>query len=313
MANELKLKDKRYHEGFLKKWMNNLLAGILYLISLLPFRILFIISDILCFFIRYLFRYRKKVIMENLNYAFPEKTEVEKKRIAARFYRHFTDLMMEIIKLHSISEKQMNKHLQFEGVEEFDKLYQQGKSFIILAMHYNNWEWCSFVQTKGNNLGLMIYNPIRGNQAMEKFLNQGRGKWGGKCIPVHHSARVVMEFHRKKIPTALWLGADQTPPATSKFWTVFLNREAPFFSGPEKIAIKTNQPVFFQDVRKIGRSKYVARFIPLIEKPADLQPKDILLAYVRKMEEIIRQEPEYYLWSHRRWKHKRPDHIPLTV
>lgn len=307
----MEIQDERFHEGFFKKTGNKILVGILRLISRLPFRILYLISDILYFFIRYIFRYRRQVVTNNLNYAFPEKTKAEKNKIRSHFYRHFTDLMLETIKLHSMSEQEMNDHLQFEGVEAFTKLYQQGKSFIILAMHHNNWEWCSFVQTKERNQGLMIYNPVRGNQAMEKFLVYSREKWGGKCIPVHLSARTTLEFHRKKIPTALWLGADQTPPATSKFWTIFLNREAPFFSGPEKIAAKTNQPVFFQHVKKISRGHYVARFIPLVENPSEVDPNEILLAYVRKMEEIIRQEPEYYLWSHRRWKHSRPEEIPL--
>ncbi len=313
MDNKRAIKDKRYHEGFLKKIRNQLLAGFLYLISLLPFWVIFLISDFLYIFIRHVFHYRLKVVKENLDYAFPEKTEEEKKEITTRFYHHFTDLMLETIKLHSISEKQMNRRLRFEGMDLINKYHDEGKSIIILAMHHNNWEWCSFSQTHAKHLGLMIYNPIRGNQSMEKFLLHSREKWGGKCIPVNQSARVALEFHRKKIPTALWLGADQTPRATSKFWTLFLNREAPFFSGPEKIAAKTNQPVFFQHVTKIGRGRYVARFIPLIENPGEVQQKDILLAYVKKMEEIIRQDPAYYLWSHRRWKHRRPEGIPLTT
>lgn len=310
---KLERKDKRFHENFLKKTFNNLIAGFLKLISLLPFWLIYLLSDFLNFFVQHVFKYRRKVIFDNLHHAFPEKNEDEIKQIARKFYRHFTDLTLETVKLHSMSAKQMDKHITFKGVEKFEELYEQGKSIIILAMHHNNWEWCSFVQTKGRQLGLMIYNPIRGNQAMEKFLLHSREKWGGKCIPVNRSARVAMEFHRKKIPTALWLGADQTPKANSKFWTIFLNREAPFFNGPEKIAVKTNQPVFLERVKKIKRGKYKAEFIPLFLNPADMEPKQILLGYIRKMEEIIRKEPEYYLWSHRRWKHKRPDDIPLTM
>lgn len=313
MNKNLANKDERFRESFLRRMLNQLIAGVLYLISLLPFRVLFFISDVLHFFIRYVFHYREKVVLENLRQAFPEKVEDEINQIAARFYRHLTDIIVEIIKLHTISEKQMNKHLQFEGMELINDYYRKGESIIILAMHHNNWEWCSFMQTKTPHFGLMIYNPIRGNQALEKFLNHSRERWGGKCIPVNQSARVALEFHQKKIPTGLWLGADQTPPATSKFWTVFLNREAPVFSGPEKIAIKTNQPVFFQHVTKTSRGRYVANFIPLIEQPAEMESKEILLAYVQKMEEIIRKEPEHYLWSHRRWKHQRPENIPLTV
>jgi Kdo2-lipid IVA lauroyltransferase/acyltransferase len=307
------IKDTRYHESFLKRMFNSMLAGILHLISLLPFRVLFILSDILHFFIRHVFHYREKVVMTNLENALPEKSEKERKQIADKFYRHLTDLMVENLKLHTISKKQMDKHLKLEGMELINNYYRQGRSIILLAMHHNNWEWCSFMQTQTPHYGLMIYNPLRGNQAMEKFLNQSRERWGGKCIPVNQSARVALEFHRKKIPTGLWLGADQTPPANSKFWTIFLNQETPFFSGPEKIAAKTNQPVFFQHMTKTGRGYYVANFIPLIEKPAEMKPKDILLTYVHKMEEIIRLEPEHYLWSHRRWKHKRPEEIPLTV
>ncbi len=304
--------DERYREGFLKKNLNKLLATFLYLVSLLPFSILYLISDFFYIIIRYVFRYRHKIVKENLKYAFPEKTEIEKKQIAQRFYRHFTDLMMETVKLHSISEKEIYNRIQYEGLDLINNYYHEGRGIIIFAMHHNNWEWCSSMMTQVKHRGFMIYNPIRGNQAMEKFLLHSREKWGGKCIPVHLSARVALGFHQNKIPAGIWLGADQTPPATSKFWTVFLNREAPFFSGPEKIAAKTNQPVFFQHMTKISRGRYIARFIPLIENPASMDQKEILLTYVRKMEEVIREEPEYYLWSHRRWKHKRPEGIPLS-
>lgn len=304
--------DSRYSEGFIKRQVNRLLAGILWLVSLLPLRVLYLFSDFLYLLVRYVFRYRHKVIEENLSYAFPEKSEKEKKRIAGKFYRHFTDLMMESVKLHSIGANQMKQRLLMEGFDLVDKYYSQGKSVIVLAMHHNNWEWGSFVQTTIKQRGLYIYNPVRGNRAMEKFILHSREKWGGKCIPVHQSARVTLGFHNKNIPTLLWLGADQTPPAGSKFWTIFLNREAPFFSGPEKIAARTNQPVFFQHMSKLSRGHYLLKLVPLVENPASLEPKEILLAYVKKMEEVIRNEPEYYLWSHRRWKHSRPEGIALT-
>jgi KDO2-lipid IV(A) lauroyltransferase len=305
--------DERYKEGFVKKLFNKFITTLLWLVSLLPFSILYMVSDFFYLLIRYIFRYRYRVITDNLNHAFPEKTAKEKKRIAGRFYLHFCDLMMETIKLHSISKKQIKKRLRFEGLEQFDDLYHKGKSVIIFAMHHNNWEWCSSMMTSAKHQGLMIYNPIRGNQAMEKFILHSRERWGGKCIPVHLSARVALEFHRNKIPAGIWLGADQTPPPNSKFWTVFLNREAPFFSGPIKIAAKTNLPVFFQHMTKVGRGHYIARHVPLIENPANMTEKEILLTYVAKMEEIIRQEPEHYLWSHRRWKHSRPENTPLST
>lgn len=299
-------------ESFLKSILNKLLTGLMYLISLLPMRVLYIISDFFYLLVRHVVRYRYKVVKENISHAFPEKTDKEKQQILNRFYHHFCDVFLETIKLHTISEEEMARRVKHEGIDLLQQYYREGKSFIVLAMHHNNWEWCGYLLTQVKHHGLMVYNPIRGNKAMEAFLLHSRERWGGKCIPVNQSARVTLGFHQKKVPTMLWLGADQTPPATSRFWTTFLNREAPFFSGPVKIAAKTNQAVFFQHMSKISRGQYITRYVPLTENPSEMDPNDILLAYIRKMEEVIRQEPEYYLWSHRRWKHTRPENIPLT-
>ena len=311
--NELAKKDKRYHEGFLKKMVNYGGTFLLLLISRLPFRIIYLISDGLYFLISKVIRYRKEVIFENLMHAFPEKTEEQIKDIADKFYRHLTDLILEAVKMHRMSLKEMEKRITFKDMEKFHPLYEQKKSIIVLGMHHNNWEWASAVQQHAQHKLLMLYNPVRGNRALEKFIIDSREKWGGLCVPVHKSARTVLEFNRAGKPTAIWLGADQTPPSTSKFWTIFLNREAPFFSGPEKIASRTKQPIYFHRTRKTGRGKYEVTLEPLIAEPEKIEPDEILLKYVRKMEEIIREEPEYYLWSHRRWKHTRPEGIPLTL
>lgn len=309
---ELAKTDKRYYESFWKRTLNKLLVGLLIFISHLPFWLIYGISDFFYLLVRYVIKYRKKVILENLSHAFPEKNENEIEKIAGKFYRHFCDLSLETIKLYSLSEKQVKKHIHYKGTDLLNSYFDEGKSTIVLAMHHNNWEWCSTVQLYLNHIILMVYNPIRGNQAFEKFLLHAREKWGGVCVPVHKSARTSFEFSRKGKPNILWLAADQTPAETSKFWTLFLNREAPFFSGPEKIAKKTNQPVVFHRTKKIKRGHYEVEFTTLFENPAEVNEKDILLGYIEKMEEIIREEPEFYLWSHRRWKHKRPEGIQLT-
>ena len=305
--------DKRFHEGFVKKAVNQILVGLLIAVSYLPFWFLYRLSDLIYLFVRYVFRYRYKVITTNLNNAFPEKSNIEIARIRDRFYHHFCDMIFESVKMYSMTEKQMGKHIQFKGIEIADELYEKKQSLVIMAIHHNNWEWCSSVQSKVPHLILMVYNPIRGNEAMERFLLHSREKWGGECVPVYKTARTVIQYNAKGRTTGLWLAADQTPPADSKFWTMFLNQETPFFSGPEKIAHTTNQSVIIQYVKKTGRGKYLAEYSYLFEKPGEMDPKDILLGYIRKSEEIIRQEPEYYLWSHRRWKHKRPDDVPLTI
>lgn len=306
-------RDRRFHESFLKRTVNQLLVYFLKLVSLLPFWMLYGISDFFYLVVRYVVGYRKKVILENLAYAFPEKSEAERQQIMARYYRHFCDFSLETIKLHSLSEKEMNRRMKVTGLEKAEEFAKEGRSMMLLGFHYNNWEWCSSIQKQSSHKLLMIVNPIRGNHAMEKFVSYSREKWGGISVPVHKSARTAIEFVRRKEPAVLWLAADQTPPANSPFWTLFLNREAPFFMGPEKIAIKTNQPIYFLHLKKTARGKYEAQFSLLFEDPSKVDSKEILLTYIRKMEEIIREEPDYYLWSHRRWKHTRPEGIELTV
>lgn len=305
--------DKRFKESFLKRTRNLILVSFLKLISILPFWILYGISDFLYLLIRFIVRYRKKVITDNIRYSFPEKSPREVKQIRNKFYRYFCDLMMETVKLHSVSGKTMDEHISFKGLEAIEKLNEKGQSTIVLAVHHNNWEWCSFLQTKVKILGLLVYNPMRGNHAIEKFVTHSRNKWGSICVPVHKTGREIIKYQKQGIPTGLLLVADQTPPANSKFWTIFLNRETPFFSGPEKIAIKGNMPVFFQHIRKIKRGKYEVELIELFSETKDVESSDILLKYVKHLEDLIREEPENYLWSHRRWKHTRPEGIELTL
>lgn len=306
--------DKRFHENFVKKTLNSALVGILIGISYLPFWVLYGFSDLFYLIVNYLVKYRKDIITDNLKHAFPEKTDAEIKTITRKYYRHFCDVFVETIKAYSISEKQFKKRIKFHQVEKFMDYFDQGRSLIFFGMHYNNWEWSSFSARFGKHDVMFVYNPLRGNESFERFMNHIRGRWGATTVPVHRSSRIVLTFGKTEKPAAIWLGADQTPPANSKFWTLFFNREAPFFSGPEKIAYISNQPVFLHVTRKVSRGKYEVDFIPLFDKPKEevSDSNEILLAYVRKMEEIIAEKPEYYLWSHRRWKHKRPEGIELT-
>ena len=309
---EMTKKNKNYYESIRERTLNNILAGLLKLLSYMPFWVIYKISDVLYLLVNYVIKYRKKVIIENLSFAFPEKNKEEILQLTRKFYRHFCDFSLETVKMYSLSEKQIKKRIKFKGFEVIEECFAQGKNIIMLGMHYNNWEWSSAAQLFTKYLILMIYNPARGNLAFEKFINHSREKWGGLCIPVNKSARSALHFNQMGRQTALWLAADQTAQASSQFWTIFLNREAPFFTGPEKIAKKTNQPVFLNRITKIKRGYYEAEFLLLFENPADVSGEDIMLGYVKKMEEIIREKPEYYLWSHRRWKHKRPNEIPLT-
>lgn len=293
------------------KFIRNLQVLFLKAFSYLPFKLLYILSDCAFFLLFYVLKYRKKVVYTNLRNSFPEKHEAEINEIAKKYYHHLCDVSLESLKLHSISEKELDKHLQVKGMDKMEAYFRQRKSIIMLAMHYNNWEWGATLQRFSSHQLMMVYNPVRNNKEMERFLLNMRERFGGITIPVHKSARAAIQFDQTDKPGILWLGADQTPAPNSQFWTIFLNQETAFFSGPEKIAHKTNQPVFFHHTEKIGRGKYVVTFSELIAEPNKEKPEDILLAYVTKIEQIIKQQPEYWLWSHRRWKHKRPKGIKL--
>lgn len=293
------------------KFFRKLVVLFLKAFSYLPFSGIYLLSDFFYFLLVHVIGYRKKVVYTNLKNSFPEKSCQEIDQIARKFYHHLCDVGLEAIKLHSISEKELDKRISVKGLEKMEEYFKQKKSILLLGMHYNNWEWSSSLQRKASHLLLMIYNPVRNNFEMERFILNMRERFGAVSIPVHKSARTAIQFDKTDRPGCLWLGADQTPFQTSKFWTTFLNQETPFFSGPEKIAYKTNQPVFFHHTKKLARGKYEVNFIELFAEPRKEKPEDILLTYIDTMERIILETPEYWLWSHRRWKHSRPDGIEM--
>ncbi len=291
--------------------MNELVVALLKAFSYLPLAVLYGLSTIGYVLIRYLIKYRKKVVLSNLTNSFPEKTNKEIRMIAHKFYRHLCDLLVEGLKAYSMRRRTLEKHIVFKNLALFDRYYREGKSVIIVGMHYNNWEWCSLMPALLSHQLIAVYSPTRNNLTFNNFLLKSRKRYHPVMVPMEKTPRMVIEFSRLKIPRAIWLLADQSPQPNTKSWIRFLNQETAFFSGPEKIAFRTKQPLVFEYVKKTGRGKYEVYHSPLFESYDGMEAKDILVAYVRKMELIIREKPEYYLWSHRRWKHKRPKDIPL--
>ena len=277
----------------------------------LPGWFLYLLADLGYLILFRLMKYRRNVVYTNLKNSFPEKTEEDIDRITRRFYHHLADMVVEGLMLYRMTEKDIEKRLIVNGMDICEEYFRQGRGVIVLGMHYNNWEWNAALQLKSSHQLLMIYNPVRKNKNFERLILDMRERFGGMSVPVHLSARKAIEFNNSNRPGALWLAADQTPDRNAKFWTTFLNQETPFFSGPEKIAIKTNQPIVFLHTRKLARGKYESNVSLLFDKPAQETSENILLSYIDKLEEIISNEPEYWLWSHRRWKHKRPEDVEL--
>ena len=249
--------------------------------------------------------------MTNLRNSFPEKQEKELTQVMHNFYRHFCDIFVEGIKVYSISKKNLQKRIHFKNLDLLNRYYDEGKSAVIVGMHYNNWEWCSLMPGLIKHQLIAVYSPTRKNQAFENYMIKSRGRYNPVMVPMDKTPRMVIEFSRQESLQVIWLLADQSPSPNTKSWIRFLNQETAFFSGPEKIAYRTKQPLIFEHVKKVGRGKYEVFHYPLFEDYEGVEPKDILIAYARKMEEIIREDPQYYLWSHRRWKHKRPQNLDL--
>jgi Kdo2-lipid IVA lauroyltransferase/acyltransferase len=287
--------------------------GIFFLKKLarLPFWLIYLFSDILFVLIYYLIGYRRKVVHENLQNAFPEKTQSETKRIARRFYRHFCDLTLEIIKLGRMNEAEFRKRMTIQNMELLNHFFNQGKSLIMLTMHYNNWEWSSCIPLYMKHKPVGVYKPLH-NKKYDEYINHNRERMGVRMISNNMVLRQVVKAQKNEEKIILWLAGDQTPPVFHKFWLLFLNQEAMFYQGPAAISRRFNFPVIFQKIVKKERGMYETSFEVLIENPVNFSEAEIMQAYIKRMEEIIREQPEFYLWSHKRWKHKRPENVPLN-
>ncbi len=285
--------------------MWKLIVKILWLFSLLPFRVFYIFSDIMYFFIYYIIRYRRKVVKTNLANAFPEKTEKERKKIEKQFFKHLCDLIVETIKLSSISEKEIKKRCKFLNPELAEVYAQKNQNIVAISGHYANWEWfCSFAAWRAYKY-MPIYKPLR-NKIFDKFMIHLRERFGAETLPKDDTFRTMLKYQRQQIFTITGFLGDQTPTIRNiHYWTNFLNQDTPILQGTERIAKKLNQAVVFVDMRKVKRGFYEINLIPLFDEPQNTAPDEITEKHTRVLENIIQQEPAYWLWSHKRWKHKR--------
>ena len=276
-------------------------AFVLYLISLLPFPVLYLLSDILYVFLYYIFRYRRKVVLINLLNSFPEKSKTEIDEIEKRFYRHLADLMFESVKTISISANEIKKRFVFKNLEILTKYLQNGKSVIAVSGHYGNWEWgpvATGLELKEKVL--VVYKPLS-DKRFERLMNTMRSRFGSIMVPMKLTMRKVIEY--KNEPNVLVLVGDQTPTREeSQYFTKFLNQQTAVFLGVEKIALKTNNPIVYFSINKTKRGYYECVVKSLIDNPEQTMEYEITEAHTRELEKNIRFQPEYWLWSHKRWK-----------
>ncbi len=277
----------------------------IYLFALIPFPIVFIVSDVCFLLLYYIAGYRKKVVMENLRNSFPEKSEADLKRIARRFYRHLCDLFIETFKNLTMSKATALRHayLHPEAIALFERYNNEKRSIILVLGHYGNWEWAANAfNLKARQQLCIIYHQLS-NPYFDKLMHHIRSRYGSRLYTMQHALREMIN-NKDKISATAFV-ADQTPPPEGAYWTTFLNQDTPVFRGTEKIAQKLDLPVVYISNIKKKRGVYEMRAKVLTDYPKDTAPGEISEMHTRELETEIREHPEYWLWSHRRWKHKR--------
>lgn len=281
--------------------------GLIWFISLLPLWFLYIISDILYFILYYVVGYRRKVVYTNLRNSFPEKSEEELKAIGKKFFHHLCDLSVETFKLLNMSEKSIMRRCVYKNPEVFDKYFDDGKNVMVVLGHYCNWEWLSCFSLWNNRpVFLPIYKPLH-NKVMDKMYYNIRSSFGALPLAKDNTLRTMIKYKREKKPTLTCFIADQTPNKYNlNYWTEFLNQDTPVLVGTGRIAKKMGQVVVYAHMKKIKRGYYEVEMYPICENPEETTEQEITERHTRELERIIRETPEYWLWSHRRWKHKRP-------
>lgn len=280
--------------------MYYILYPLFYLLSLIPWWIMYRLSDGIYFFTYYVFGYRKDVVMKNLLIAFPEKTEKERIRIAKDFYHQLIDTFLETIKLISISRKELDKRF-VANYEVVNDLYESGQNVQLHAGHFFNWEYVNLAYSANLKFDFVgVYMPLT-NKVMNKIIVDMRSKFGTILIPAYHFKTKFHQYAKNRY--ALGLAADQNPGnPLNAYWMPFFGKMAPFITGPERGAITQNTAIFFANFYRLKRGYYKSEFVLFTTTPQQFAKGEITKAYRTFVENEIKQRPSNYLWSHRRWK-----------
>lgn len=291
------------------KLLYDLIYVVWYLLSLLPLRVHYVISDGLYLLLYLVIGYRRKVVRQNLTTAFPEKSADEIRHIERDFYHFFCDYIAESVKLMTISPENLRRRIVFKGTELIDEVVESGQSCAVYLGHYGNWEWVTSLPlwvTSKAQCG-QIYHPIE-NPEFDRLFLRLRQRLGAVCIPMQDTLRRILEFRRDNQPVVIGYISDQKPHWVNiHHWVDFLHHDTPVLTGTERIAKKVNHAVFYLDVRRLRRGYYEAEF-RLITRTPQQQPDYALTdAYFSLLEQSIQRDPAFWLWSHNRWARTRQE------
>ncbi len=290
----------------IKRGFSYLGVSFLYLLSLLPFWFLYLVSDLLFVILYYLVGYRRNVVQENLRNSFPEKSEQERKTIEKKYFKYMADLMMETIKSVSMSKKEVKRRMVCTNPELVEHYFKQNKSILAAAGHYGNWEMaCLDFGFLTDKTKLIVYKP-QSSEVFTDFINKTRSRFGAIMISMRQTLRKMIEYKNELTFTVL--AADQTPARNEAlYFTTFLNQPTAVFIGVEKLSTIRDCVVIFYRIDLVKRGHYTYTLVPLIENPKETKPFEITKAQIGYLETLIKERPEYWLWSHRRWKIKPGD------
>lgn len=281
--------------------------ALIWTISWLPMRVLYVLSDLMFPLIYHVARYRRKVVRRNLVNAFPDYSSKQITETEKKFYHYFCDLMVEIIRQLHAPKKEMKKRMAFENLDLLVKHAEQGKSVMIMMGHYGNWEW---------NVAFSLFMPewIQSSPIYQRLKNKQfdnlmlglRSRYGAINIERNNLIRNILDMREKGVTGVFGMISDQSPKARHiRYRMQFLNQDTPVFLGTEQLAKKYNYPVYYLEVKRLKRGYYHGNFIPVSTDPEITEEYEITKKFMRMLEESIKERPELWLWTHNRWKHSK--------
>jgi KDO2-lipid IV(A) lauroyltransferase len=277
------------------------------MISILPFRLLYLFSDGLYIILYYIIGYRKKVVTNNLTLVFPEKTEKEINSIRKKFYKHLCDMFLEMTKTMSISETQLEKRFKIKNPEEFKRLESLNKSVILIFGHYASWEWSIVLKNKINFKTFAVYKKLA-NPYFDKLVRSIRSKFDTTLISTKETISTINQNEQAGIKTLTGFLSDQSPRKNKDVhWSDFMGIHVPCFTGAERLAKKLDFSTAYLKVTKIRRGFYEAEIITLAEDSKAYKDYELTDMFLHELENQIYEVPEYYFWTHKRWKHRKTD------
>ena len=276
----------------------------LWIISRLPWSLFYVLCDLVYYFVYYVIAYRKKTVTDNLFLVFPEKSKKEIFKIRKEFYKHMCDMFLEMIKTMTISKEEMIKRFKIIEPQTYKNLEANQKSIMVLMGHYASYEWAIAAHEVVDFPIIGVYKKIK-NKYFDKLVHRIRARFNAKLIP---ASKAIQEIAKHKNHGELYsygFVADQSPKLTlSYYWTDFMGIKVPAFLGGEALAKRLDMAVAYLQVKKVGRGYYEAKFIPITENAKNCEDHFITKTYLKMLEQQIREEPQYYLWTHKRWKHR---------